>query len=589
MMDNKLVRFLNKIELEERSQQEFLNATIESVIVNTKDESWTIHINLEKMIKVELFKKLCDLSSKLEEVKKVYFVFKHNDKNYLTDYCLHIFKHYQNICPMLNSIKESDIIIENTNIKIEVANNAELEKINTIKEKMIEFLNKMGYININITPELNNEKMNEAKELLKGEEIDIEEIKKNQREKEEIKTTPEDNKKFKFKKIEGKDIELKNIITDMNNVTVTVFIFGSEIKELSSGLTIATYKISDYTDSLYAKIFIKEGGDTKIIKELKEGSWYKMKGYVKYDTYVSDFVLNIKEFEPFDRNTVKRTDEAPVKRVELHCHTTMSQMDGLIDPKKLLKKVESFGHRAIGITDKNGIQCFPKVYKAKGDIQVLFGVELYAVNDEILIINKESDLPLMESEYVVFDTETTGFNAGSGDQMIEIGAVKIKKGEITDRFDELINPGRPLREEITNITNITDEMLKDKDTEENVTKRFKDWVGDAPMVAQNARFDISFMESAYAKYNLGTFDNVVIDTMEISKAQNPDSSKHNLTALVKRYGVPWDENAHHRADYDAEGTALVFHKMISSLGSSYKTISDLKNMVDPDISHNSIR
>lgn len=259
----------------------------------------------------------------------------------------------------------------------------------------------------------------------------------------------------------------------------------------------------------------------------------------------------------------------------------MSQMDGLIEPKKLLKKVRSLGMRGIGITDKNGIQCFPKVYKAKEDLEVYFGVELFVVDDEVLIINKDSDYPLLESTYVVFDTETTGFNATAGDQMIEIGAVKIKNGEIIDRFDELINPGMNLRSEIVNLTNITDEMLKDKDNEENVTKRFKEWISDLPMVAQNARFDISFMESAYKKYNLGEFSNVVIDTMEISKAQNPDSAKHNLTALSKRYGVHFDESGHHRADYDAEGTALVFWKMIANLGSNYKTISDLRNMVDP--------
>lgn len=261
----------------------------------------------------------------------------------------------------------------------------------------------------------------------------------------------------------------------------------------------------------------------------------------------------------------------------------MSQMDGLIEPKKLLKKVRSLGMRGIGITDKNGIQCFPKVYKAKEDLEVYFGVELFVVDDEVLIINKDSDYPLLESTYVVFDTETTGFNATAGDQMIEIGAVKIKNGEIIDRFDELINPGMNLRSEIVNLTNITDEMLKDKDNEENVTKRFKEWISDLPMVAQNARFDISFMESAYKKYNLGEFSNVVIDTMEISKAQNPDSAKHNLTALSKRYGVHFDESGHHRADYDAEGTALVFWKMIANLGSNYKTISDLRNMVDPTL------
>ncbi len=370
----------------------------------------------------------------------------------------------------------------------------------------------------------------------------------------------------------------------MSDVVVEVFVFGVELKETNKGFNIITYKISDYTDSLFAKIFTKDKEITKtLMKRVTEGSWYKMRGYVKNDSFSGELVLNIRDIETFDRNTVKRVDEAEVKRVELHCHTTMSQMDGLIEPKKLLKKVRSLGMRGIGITDKNGIQCFPKVYKAKEDLEVYFGVELFVVDDEVLIINKDSDYPLLESTYVVFDTETTGFNATAGDQMIEIGAVKIKNGEIIDRFDELINPGMNLRSEIVNLTNITDEMLKDKDNEENVTKRFKEWISDLPMVAQNARFDISFMESAYKKYNLGEFSNVVIDTMEISKAQNPDSAKHNLTALSKRYGVHFDESGHHRADYDAEGTALVFWKMISNLGSNYKTISDLRNMVDPTL------
>ncbi len=590
-MDNKLIRFLKTINLEEDKHSAFLGATIENVVVNKEEETWTIYIKIPSIIDVTLFEEICKKSEELKVVKKVYFLFKHDNNDKLQEYTNYIFEKYQEKCPMLNSIKKEDIIVEETNIKIEVANITELEKINSIKNKMKEFLNNMGFLNITITGEINDSKKEEAKELLKQKEITEEDIKK-LIPKQETKENKEENnrpQKFKFQKLKAQEIELKNIITDMGDVSVTVFVFGSEIKTTASGLNIVTYKISDYTDSLYAKMFINDAAELKkITSEIKEGSWYRMRGYIKSDTFLGDFVLTIKEFEPFDRETVKRQDTAEVKRVELHCHTTMSQMDGLIAPDKLLKKATAFGHRAVGITDKNGIQCFPKVYKKKGDLQVLFGVELYAVNDEILIINKDSDMTL-DTEYVVFDTETTGFNAGSGDQMIEIGAVKIKNGVITDRFDELINPGRPLRAEITNITNITDEMLKDKDTEENVTKRFKEWIGNLPMVAQNARFDISFMESAYSKYNLGTFDNVVIDTMEISKAQNPDATKHNLSVLTKRYNIEFDEAGHHRADYDAEATALVFHKMLTTLDNSYKTISDLKKLVDSSIAYKTNR
>ncbi len=579
-MDDKLLRFFNKINFDKDLEEKFLDSKVEKVVVDTQEKSWTLYITLNKMIDTDTFNILCEKSNNLKEVEKVYFVFNHGTNDLLKDYAIYIFKKYQDKCPMLNSIKESDFIVEDSTIKIEVANTAEIEKIKSIQNDMKEFLENMGYKFIEIIPEINDEKMNESQELIKQKKIT--EL--------DIKPVIKETSVIFGNEIRSKKIDLKHIIAEMSDVCVEVFVFGIDVVETAKGFTIFTYKISDYTDSLIAKIFTKDKEVAKTLsKRIQEGSWYKIKGYVKHDTYVGDLVLNIRDVETFNRETVKRTDDAEVKRVELHCHTTMSQMDGLIAPDKLLKKVAHFGHKAVGITDKNGIQCFPKVYKKKGDIKVLFGVELFAVNDEILIINKDSDIPIKDTEYVVFDTETTGFNASAGDQMIEIGAVKIKNGTITDRFDELINPGRPLREEITSITNITDEMLKDKDNEETVTRKFKEWIGSAPMVAQNARFDISFMESAYKKYNLGTFDNVVIDTMEISKAQNPDSGRHNLTALVKRYNVPWDENAHHRADYDAEGTAYVFDKMIKDLGTSYETISDLKNMVDPSLAYKTNR
>ena len=187
---------------------------------------------------------------------------------------------------------------------------------------------------------------------------------------------------------------------------------------------------------------------------------------------------------------------------------------------------------------------------------------------------------------MVFDTETTGLNAGGGDQMIEIGAVKIKDGEIIDRFDELINPGKHIPDKITEITQISDAMVKDCDNEENVTKRFLEWTKDAPMVAHNAKFDISFIERACKVYNLGPFKNPVIDTLELSRAIDRDFARHSLSALVKRYNVPFDEESHHRADYDAEGTALVFAKMLKRFeGPSYKTIDDLEKLVSKDEIH----
>ena len=186
------------------------------------------------------------------------------------------------------------------------------------------------------------------------------------------------------------------------------------------------------------------------------------------------------------------------------------------------------------------------------------------------------DKTLTEDTYVVFDLETTGFYPNSGDSIIEIGAVKIKNGSIYDRYDELINPNKPLSDEITKITGINNDMLIGKRNEEECVKDFMKWVGDLPMVAHNAKFDISFLDMAYLKYNLGRINNVVIDTLGISRYLESGEKYHNLATLVKRYNIPWDEEKHHRADYDSEGTALIFLKMLKKLElNNFKNIKDL--------------
>ena len=186
------------------------------------------------------------------------------------------------------------------------------------------------------------------------------------------------------------------------------------------------------------------------------------------------------------------------------------------------------------------------------------------------------DQELTSLTYVVFDLETTGLYPNSGDTIIEIGAVKIKDGVIIDRYDELIYPGKSLSEEIIKITGITNEMLNGKRLEKECVIDFLNWVGDLPMVAHNAKFDISFIENAIDRYNLDKLSNVVLDTLGISRYLESSERFHNLATLVKRYEIPWDEDKHHRADYDSEGTALILDKMLRKLEmNNIKTLNDL--------------
>lgn len=186
---------------------------------------------------------------------------------------------------------------------------------------------------------------------------------------------------------------------------------------------------------------------------------------------------------------------------------------------------------------------------------------------------------LLEETYVIFDLETTGLDPKDGNSIIEIGAVRVRNNEIIDRFDELINPGVKLSDEIIKITNITDEMLAGKPKEEEIVKKFITWVGDNTLVAHNARFDLSFMKMAYLKYSLGSFNFNVIDTLGISRYLDPQERYHNLTVLMERYHIKWDEDKHHRADYDSEGTSLVLYEMLKKLEEkNITTLSDLSHI-----------
>lgn len=275
----------------------------------------------------------------------------------------------------------------------------------------------------------------------------------------------------------------------------------------------------------------------------------------------------------------------------------MSQMDGVIDETDVVKQAMKFGMKAVAITDHNGVQGFPHVFSMVTDynkhlkegeepFKAIYGCELLMIDDNVDIVTRPNDKVMLDQTYVVFDFETTGFNAGGSDSIIEIGAVKIKDGMIIEKYDELINPGKPLPQKIIDVTNITDAMLEGKDNEENAVRRFIEWFGDCPMVAHNAKFDVSFLEMAYRKYNFGTFTNPVIDTLELSRTLDNTYARHSLSALVKRYEVPWDENAHHRGDYDAEGTALVFYKMLKKLSNrNIDIMTDLDKLVSKEEIH----
>ncbi|MCX4253937.1 MAG: PolC-type DNA polymerase III [Bacilli bacterium] len=399
--------------------------------------------------------------------------------------------------------------------------------------------------------------------------------------------------------MEGEVTRLENIVGAGENIIVEAYVFGDELLEKDT-INIMTLKISDNTNSMLAKVFKKNKREFGLIKSAlkdaaKKRKWFRFHGNVEFDNYSHEMVFQIWNLEKIASKEAKVIDDAEEKRVELHAHTMMSMMDAVIpndekDPNNLAQFAYDLGHKAIAVTDHNVLQAYPNMFHAVNSLnkgkegnerfKVIYGTELNVVNDDIDFIHNLKDYSLLNQEYVVFDTETTGFYVGS-DQMIEIGAVKIKGGEVIDRFDEFIDPHRPLPSKITELTSITDEMLAGHDNEEEVTKRFLAWTGELPMVAHNAKFDIGFISAACSKYNLGEFSNTVLDTMSMARMLHPEWPNHKLTTLVRRYKIEWDEDAHHRADYDAEGTAHAFYKMCEELDArNIETTTKLFNSVD---------
>lgn len=581
-MDNKLERFFNKIGF--IYNDDFNNSKITKVVVNKIEESWTVYIYNKNCLNIDSAMDLINTAKKgIDSVSTIKIVYEYEEINDddIKTYFRYLLNELIKNSPALSSIVNNEIYIYDDIITIEVISTNEEKLIKKESKRLVNALRELGIKDININCKINEELKNNLKEQIKNSRVEIK------------KTNEVVNKVIMGETIKSKITTIDNILSEENNVTVEAYVFGKDVFESSkTNFKILTLKVSDKTDSILAKIFSKDEDEFKTItKSIKEGNWYRIRGYSKNDPYAKDMVLNIRDIEEIPSKNVSVMDESDEKRIELHTHTMMSQMDGCVDAKTILKTAVKWGHKAIGITDHNGCQSFPDVYhfvtdynKGKSDedkFKAIYGCELTLVDDTVRIVTRSVDQSLSDSTYCVFDLETTGFNAGGDDQIIEIGAVLIKDGVIIDRFDELIDPKRPLSYKIVELTNITDDMLKGKDDEETVVKKFISWFKDYPMVAHNAKFDTSFLEMAYKKYNLGTFNNCVIDTLELSRALDPEYSKHGLSALVKRYEVPWAEDAHHRADYDAEGTALVLDKMLKKLKTKkYSNINELNSLVD---------
>ncbi len=651
-MDNKLQKIMNKIGISNEYLSEFKNAKLESNKVDDLENTVDIKIKNDDDISIEFYNELISKFESFFDAKINLDIVNDTDvSSHFKEHFDNVINNYKEIIPLADFVEERSTF-EGNDLTIKAVNEVAKEDIEESLKKIEDIISVYG---ANFTYEiLYDEDLRE--QINTSIEEESEEISK--RPFEQVKARGNEGGFFprRRKKIEDERTIFGNVIPvddevwkisslldEKNDVVIEGKIFGvEEFTPASKAFKILTLKIFDESDSMLAKVFIRDDEVfDKVVKKTKPGTYVKLKGATKHDQYSNDeLVLNVYDIYESDHKDPVRVDDEVIKRVELHAHTMMSQMDGVtkLDLDKhtceLVSRAISMGYRGVAITDHSGCQAFPIAYelitsynkdlikKLKGkkeelekkkeeetsedQIKVidseleevkeelahpnkfkgLYGTELTLVDDTVDLVIRPSNEDLLTSTYVVFDTETTGFNAGGKDQMIEIGAVKLKDGEIIERFDELINPNRHIPDHITELTHITDEMVEGKDNEETVTKKFLEWIEDLPLVAHNAKFDISFLEMAMKKYDLGSLKNPVIDTLELSRTLDQGFARHSLSALVSRYNVDFDEEGHHRADYDAEGTAKVFHKMMLKLSNqNIKKINEIDKLISKDEIH----
>lgn len=354
---------------------------------------------------------------------------------------------------------------------------------------------------------------------------------------------------------------IKEIIEEDKRIAVEGYIFDAEIRELKSGRSLLTFKVTDYTDSIMVKIFSSGKDDLAMLESIKKGMWVRVRGPIQFDTFVRDLIMMGRDLQQFV--PPQRLDKAPEgeKRVELHLHSPMSQMDAVTSVAKHVEQAKKWGHKAIAITDHAVLQSFPEAYSAgkKTGVKILYGVEANLVNDGVPIAYNPQDRSLLDDTYVVFDVETTGLSAVYN-TIIELAAVKVKDGEIIDRFESFANPHEKLSPLIIDLTGITDDMVENAPEIDDVIKDFHTWMGDSILVAHNASFDMGFINAALKKVGYEQAANPVIDTLELGRLLYPSFKNYRLNTLCKKFNI--ELVSHHRAIYDAEATGHLLWKMV---------------------------
>ncbi|CAM3534876.1 PolC-type DNA polymerase III [Erysipelothrix anatis] len=385
----------------------------------------------------------------------------------------------------------------------------------------------------------------------------------------------------------GKDyntVAMEVLTDEAHNVAVTGEIFEVEVRETRTGNFIVKYYISDGKAAIVITDFAKTEDEI-----IKKGKCIKVYGnYIFEPRFEKDYVFKMDRYEEVG-DIFKRFDTAQEKRVEFHLHTKFSEMDGISDASEYMKQAFEWGHPGMIITDHTAVQSFPKAYGAlkrmrkdypDHDFKLGYGVEMNLVDQDLKIVSHAQGQPLHSGDYVAFDLETTGLS-NFFDHIIEFGAVRIRNGKVVENFQTFVKPPIPIRPFITELTSISNDDVKNAKPIETAIDDILNFMGDDPLIAHNAQFDIDFLQETLRKLGRKPLQNAVIDTLDLARAMYDNRRSYRLGAIARLLRISYDESVAHRADYDAEVLSLVFLEMIRDPRlSAFQVIDDLQTLSD---------
>ena len=378
-------------------------------------------------------------------------------------------------------------------------------------------------------------------------------------------------------------VQIKNLGVDDKKVSLQGEVINTEDRELKSGRVLYSFDLYDGTSTLTCKAFLDKKNAKKIMGRVKNAKAIKIAGTAQMDSFSHELTVmayTILEIEPPKKEV--RMDNAEEKRVELHMHTKMSQMDGMTSAKDLIKRAMKWGMKSIAITDHGVVQAFPEAHKLLGfdnhDIKIIYGVEAYLAPDKVSPVSFSKGQSI-DTTYCVLDLETTGFSFRT-EKITEVGIMKVKNGEVIDEFSCFVNPEKPIPPRVVEVTNITDDMVKDAETIDKVMPKILEFVGDSVLVAHNADFDIGFLK--YNAKNLGlSLENTYLDTLRLAKDLFPDYKKYKLGKIAENLGIKVE--VAHRALDDVDTTVKVLNVMLKMLkDKGIETLDDITKKIAGD-------